>query len=250
MKKSIVLAWALFLLGSVAVAQEASISGAVGFAKKTQEEKVEEPQAVNQKITQPKIDEAAILAKTTKNTWLWDNPRYAKIAYGRLAGMQQAIEAEQQKELEKTTYATEKEKQEALKQMQSQAVVHFEDSEPDEKKRREALNKNPRAGVLDMAGNVSFLDEQKATPEFTDYARGQMEKDFYQENGLTIEEYNEAFIAQVEEQVEKRRKEDEKSDTFPPKDEKNFVTVEKVDEQNALIQRGVGAPKSVRKVQP
>ena len=100
MKKTLLVFVILSLFSVSAQAQKATIENAVGFTKPVvketaAEQKTDDAESKIGKI--PQMDAGEMLAKTTKNISIFDNPRYVKRAYGSLKGRQQAMEQLQQK---------------------------------------------------------------------------------------------------------------------------------------------------------
>ena len=190
------------------------------------------------------MDARALLAEKIKKQRMWDNPRFSKKIYGSLKGRQNSIEKEQYKELEKKEYASEEEKKAALEEIKSRAMVKFTDFEETPDALHSRLNEKPREAVLDMTERLDYLGKEKMTSAFTDYVQDEIHKQFVQRNGMTMDEYQNAMRQQLEADREKRLAEADKSDNFPPLMTDNTVNVEKLDDQNALLHVGVGAPVS------
>lgn len=242
MKKRFLLTAFLSVFATVAVAQDASISGAVSFTKtKDETPQVQAEEKKEFAVEVPQIDRSAILAKTVKNIPLLEDPRMVKKSYGRLKGMQKAIEDVQQKRLKEKSYSNEKAKEEALKEMQDKALIRFEDYQEKPEDMKNKINQNPRETFLDMTGRIKYPTEEQMSTERSELIQKKVEGEFQDKHGMTMEEYKDAFAEQMEVAAEQQ---EEKSDTFPVLKTDKEVKVEKVDEQNALLHVSVGAPKS------
>lgn len=248
MKKTLLVFVILSLFSVSAQAQKATIENAVGFTKPVvketaAEQKTDDAESKIGKI--PQMDAGEMLAKTTKNISIFDNPRYVKRAYGSLKGRQQAMEQLQQKKLEKSSYPNEKAKKEALKDLEDKALVRFNDYDEETEDVKKKLSDNPRESMLNMASRISY--PQEVDEETIDRSRKATEKwkqQFIENNGITPDEYMNAYNEQVKLEMEQREEEKNKADKFPILNTEKDVKVEKVDEQNALLHVSVGAPKS------
>ena len=149
-------------------------------------------------------------------------------------------------ELEKNKYSSEDEKKKALDEIQSQAIIHFDDFEEKPEKIHQKLNENPRDAILDMTERLTYIDKDKMTSERSEHIKQELQENFLQDYGVTMEEYKEASLKQVDEGL-KQRKEETKSDTFPPLSVNVPLNVEKIDEQNALLHLSVKSPVSKNK---
>lgn len=247
MKKRFLLIAFLSVFATVAVAQDATIPGAVTFTKtKDETPQVQKEQKEERKefaVEVPKIDRDAIMARTVEKIPLLENPRIVKKGYGRLKGMQKAIEDVQQKRLKEGSYPNEQAKEQALKEMQDKALIRFEDEYQDKQNDlKNKINQNPRESFLKMAGNVKYPNEEQMTTERSELIQKKVESEFQDTHGITMDEYKDAFTEQMK--IEAEQQEEEKSDVFPVLKTDKKVEVEKVDEQNALLHVSVGAPKS------
>ena len=235
----------LLCLSALAVAQ---IPGSVSFEKKqVAVQSIEENKTAESKSKLTSgIDANALLAQKIKKQRIWDNPRFSKKIYGSLKGMQESIEKVQNEELEKNKYSSEDEKKKALDEIQSQAIIHFDDFEEKPEKIHQKLNENPRDAILDMTERLTYIDKDKMTSERSEHIKQELQENFLQDYGVTMEEYKEASLKQVDEGL-KQRKEESKSDTFPPLSVNVPLNVEKIDEQNALLHLSVKSPVSKNK---
>ena len=235
------------LLSSVALAQVGAIDGAVSFKKQqvtTETKKENESKFKNTALDDTDFDQEKLMAEVTSNTKLWDNPRFVKIYYGQMKGMQQAIDRIHQNDLDQSSYSTEEEKEKAKKDLQEQALIHFEDYQDKPEDLHKKINKNPRESLLNMNSRISFIDEKNMTKERSKAVEEGLNQRFYETEGMTIDEYNEARKEQLEQEAKQRLKEDKKAQSFPILKTDKEVNIEKVDEQNALLKVSVGAPKS------
>ena len=241
--------FALMFVAGVSAYAFAQIPGAVGF--KAEEapsaEQVQNEKPLKEEKTSSKADATALLAEKIKKQRMWDNPRFSKKIYGNLKGMQDSIEKAQNKELEKKEFASEEEKAKALEKMKTQAIVHFEDFSESPEQVHQKMNENPRNAVIDMTKRLDYIEQDKLTDDFSNYVQDEMQNQFIQRNGVTMDEYQNASRQQMQEAYEQRLAEKDKSDTFPPLTNDSQVKVEKVDEQNALLHISVGAPVSKKK---
>ena len=237
---------ALFFAVGISAFATAQITGAVSFqGKKASKETAKAEQTVQDNETaQPDVDANELLSKRIQKFRIWNNPRMVKRTYGRLKGMQESIEKEQNKELEKKEYASEDEKQKALEEIKKQALVHFEDYSEPAQTVHQKMNENPRENLVNMTKRLSYIDKERMTEDYSEYIQSEMQNQFLQRNGVTMDEYKKASAEQLLEEEKQRIAEEQKSDTFPPLSVKEKVDVEKIDEQNALLVIGVGAPKS------
>ena len=239
----------LCLCLSVSAFAVAQIPGSIGFkAEQTLAEVVvaKEP-AVASKVVSDEIDARDLLAKKIKKQRIWDNPRFSKKVYGSLKGMQNSIEKVQNEELEKKKLTFEDEKEKALEQMKTQAIVQFKDFAEEPDVIHQKMNENPRQRILDMTERLDYIEKDKLTNDFSDYIQDEMENQFTKRNAVTMDEYQEASRQQMQEAHKMRLAEEDKSESFPPLTVENSVNVEKIDEQNALLRVGVGAPVSKKK---
>ena len=185
-----------------------------------------------------------ILARKMKANRYWDNPRFVKATYGNLKGIQQSIDKQHQEALDEKKITDEVERQKALKQMQDSALVNFKDYEEDSQIIHQKMNENPRESILDLTSRISFIDSKKMTDAHSEYIANELEDSFMQNQGVSMADYQNAFVEQLQNQKEIREEEATKAKTFPPAEETDTVNVEKIDETNALIHVGVKAPKS------
>lgn len=239
----------LCLCLSVSAFALAQIPGAIGFKSDEKPSDFVEvtENTANQHVVSDEVDARDLLAKKIKKQRIWDNPRFSKKVYGSLKGMQNSIEKEQNKELEKKKLTSEEEKAKALEKMKTQAIVHFEDFTEEPEIIHQKMNEQPRERILDMTERLDYIEKDKLTSGFSDYIQDEMEQQFVKRNAVTMEEYQEASRQQMQEAHDMRLAEGNKADTFPPLTVDNPVNVEKIDEQNALLRIGVGAPVSKKK---
>ena len=249
MKKTLLTFTFLSLFSNVAFGQQAALQGAVGFAKPVEEnvqiteQKTEKTEREIGKI--PQVDAGEMLAKTTKNLSVLDNPRFAKKAYAGLKGRQKAIEQLQQKKLEESSYPNEKAKEEALKELEDKALVHFEDYQEEQEDVKKKINEDPRKGVLDMASRISTSDKvDEESVERSKASQQKLREKFQEEKGMAPEEYMNAYMEQVKTELQQNSEEEEKAESFPILNTEKNVEVEKLDEQSALLHVSVGAPRS------
>ena len=246
MNKSIFVFLCISFLSSIASAQVAAIEGAVGFKKPVVETQTKQNELSVPKTVLDKTDfnQSELLAKVTSKTDLWDNPRFVKIYYGQMKGMQQAIDRVQQAELDKLSYPSEEAKRKAKEELQRQTLMRFEDYSDKPEELNNKINQDPRKSLLDMASRISFIDEDLMTTERSKAINKGLQQNFYNSEGLTVEEYMDAVEQQTEFELQQRLSEDEKAQNFPVLKTDKKVNVEKVDDQNALLRVSVGAPKS------
>ena len=235
----------LALFSVCAWAQDGMLSDAVTFKKEAKEEvkEVQEKPAFDLNNKTEKKDAKVQLAESTKNVSILDNPRFAKMGYARLKGMQKSIEKVQQKKIDKTVYTNESEKEKALKELENQALVQFDDYQDKPADLQKKINENPRESMFDMTSRLSYYgDRNEPSEEQSAAIQKKLEKDFQDDNGISMEEYEKAFEEQL--MLEQQLSKEEKSETFPVLKNDKEVEIEKVDEQNALIHVSVGAPRS------
>ena len=250
MKKKLLVFAFLSLFSTIALSQEATISGAVGFTKPVSEKvQTKQPKQTKKSAREigkvPQTDAAELLAKKTKNLSVMDNPRFAKKTYSRLKGRQEAIEQLQQKKLEEGSYPNEKAKEEALKGLEDKALVRFNDYQEEQEEVKNKINEDPRKGILDMASRVSQsekIDEESV--ERSRAAQQKLNQKFQEEKGIAPDEYMNAYMEQVKAEAQQNEEEKQKAEQFPILNTEKDVKVEKIDEQNALLHVSVGAPRS------
>lgn len=238
----------VFVLGLTLCASAfalAQIPGAVGFKleKQIQSENVATDTAPAQ-LDKRNVDARALLAKRIKKQRIWDNPRFTKDLYGSLKGMQNSIEKAQNEELEKKEYASQEDKEKALEKIKSQAIVRFDDFNETPDVIHQKMNENPRAQVLEMSERLDYIKKDKMTSGFSNHIQDEIKTQFLQRNGVTMDEYQNATQQQMLNEYEQRLAEKDKVDSFPPLSIDNQVSIEKIDEQNALLVVGVKAPVS------
>ncbi|MBE6450242.1 MAG: hypothetical protein E7013_06135 [Alphaproteobacteria bacterium] len=238
----------LLFFNSVAFAQ---LQGAVSFnseglefKKSSLEQKTDVSEENNQAKKETKHDAKEILAKRMEANRYWDNPRFVKATYGSLKGMQQSIDKKHQEALDEQKITDEAERQKALKQMQDGALVNFKDYEEESQIIHQKMNENPRESILDLTSRISYIDSSKMTDSHSEYITNKLEDNFMQNQGVSMGDYQKAFVEQLQNQKEVREKEASKAKTFPPAEDAATLKVEKVDEANALIHVGVKAPQS------
>lgn len=254
MKKLFLMAF-LATLATEALAQDAGLSGTVVFTgqqeqaqaqKKVQEAEeapADTPSAVKKVPGElPKVDTAAVLARTTKRVSAMNNPRIAKKGYARLKEMQESIEKAQQEKLNEKTYPDEKAKEEALKEIKNKALVRFEDYEDKPEDVKQKINNDPQKSLIEISDRIKYsLDHNE---EHLDSVQSQLKEDFKSENGMGPEEYMDAYVEQVEMELQQEQQAEQKAETFPILTTDKDVKVEKQDDQNALLYISVGAPRS------
>ena len=248
MKRSCTAVVLLLFFSSVAFAQ---IQGSVSFdgsnlefKAASLEQKADVPEERNQPKKENTNDSRKLLAKRMKANRHWDNPRFVKAIYGSLKGMQQSIDKEHQEALDEKKITDEAERQEALKQMQDRTLVNFKDYEEDSQVIHQKINENPRESILDLTSRISFIDSSKMTETRSEYVANKLEDNFAQSQGVSMDDYQKAFVDQLKNQQKIREDEASKAKTFPPKQGTETLKIEKVDEANALIHVGVKAPQS------
>ena len=242
MKKNILFALGVLTFGIIGGAQASSLSGAVSFKKLEAPLQDEAPaktvdESNTQKLSADKfaVDPKELMAKKTADIDEFDNPRFVKIYYGKMKGLQQAIDRRQQEELAKEEYPTEQAKEKALQEIKGQALIHFDDyaDAPEDLQKRQ--NENPRATMLDMSDRTTYLDKDKSTPEYSEYVKESLEGDFINRTGMTPQEYEKVAAEQTKAELEMRQSEDEKADSFPVLKTDKEVAVEKLDNKSAMI---------------
>ncbi|MBP5535059.1 MAG: hypothetical protein J6Y03_06130 [Alphaproteobacteria bacterium] len=243
--------WIVFVFLSLfsfcAFAQEDTLSGAVSFKKEVKEEIKETKEApkFNFDTNIEKTDTKEQLAKTTKHISILDNPRFAKMNYARLNGIQKSVEKVQQKKIKEAAYTKESEKEQALEELENQALVQFDDYKEKPEDLQKKINENPRESIFDMTSRLSYYSERnEPSEEHSKKLQEKMEQRFQDRNGISMDEYMDAFKEQTKLEQHQRVEEDEKAETFPVLNTDKNVEIEKVDEQNALLHVSVGAPRS------
>ena len=240
----------VLLFNSVAFAQ---IQGAVSFNDPTADFKKDSVKQTSEiaettvpEVAEKKDDPKQLLAKKMKATRHWDNPRFVKATYGNLKGMQESIDRQHQDALDEKKITDETERQKALKEMQESALVNFNDYTEESQVIHQKMNENPRESILDLTSRISYIDSKKMTDAHSEYVANKLEDNFMEHQGVSMADYQAAFVEQIKNQQETREEDALKANTFPPLNEQEALRVEKLDETKALIHVGVKAPQSKR----
>ncbi len=213
----------------------AQLAGSVSFDKKAPAVPVVQEGEKAVPKQRPAFDKNKRLQEQLSKADVFDNPRFAKKAYGGLQGTQQAIQAEQKRVVDEKTFATAEEKAAFEQELQDKALIKFQNFEEDSKNLNKQMNEQPLAKIQEVTDRISYIDPTKATPEANEETRERVEAVFESREGISPTEYMQLYQQQLEEQANQPvpAGELENKARFS---EGAAIEVEKVDEQNARIQ--------------